>query len=54
MNWSIDEKNELWKLSSIWMIILNDVTCNLNWNKLDSNCIGLNWNQIHWTKSKLN
>jgi hypothetical protein len=32
INQSIDEKNELifWKLSSIWMKILNDIACNLN------------------------
>jgi hypothetical protein len=32
INQSFDEKNELilWKLSSIWMKILNDIACNLN------------------------
>ncbi len=36
MIWSIDEKNILilWKLSSIWMKILNDTACTLIWLEL--------------------
>jgi hypothetical protein len=51
---SIDGKNELilWKLSYIWMKILNDIACNDNWVKnkilkVNSNSTKfkfLNWN----------
>jgi hypothetical protein len=36
---SIDEKNDLilFKLSSIWMKILNDGSCNLSWNLIKLN-----------------
>jgi hypothetical protein len=46
INYSIDEKNELilWKLSSIWMKILNDIAFNLNWIEFRFYSIGFKYN----------
>jgi hypothetical protein len=48
IDWLIDEKNELilWKLSSIWMKILNDITCNFNWIESNYDLIRLKFNSI--------
>ncbi len=35
----------LWKLGSIWMKMLNVISCNLNWNQLNWIWIQLNWTQ---------
>jgi hypothetical protein len=49
--WSINEKKLiLWKLSYIWMKILNDIACNLNW--VEFKIFNLNLNKLKgiWLK----
>jgi hypothetical protein len=39
------KKMILWKLNSIWMEILNDIACNLNWIEIQWDA---NWWRRYW------
>jgi hypothetical protein len=50
----IDWKNDmiLSKLSSIWMKMLNDIACNLNWIGFNSGLVG--WTLNNWIRMQFN